>query len=379
MTNDQNAVNATQKKLDDAKQSQSGTAVTNTIKIPAGYTTGLIDQEKDPNKSAEVQQQTIKGMVASYKHDPSAEKQDVNPDDLDNLPSNYQTELNNFVLGVVNSVRKQMGLSPLTVTEGSMKLAHDVAEKYGEDNWQIFTLGDNNIAKTKGHDVSGLDEVAKQDGMAHRPAENSSSSIFGMKPSQVQSKDEIVGAPIPETLNDDGWSYNIKMLSSDSPLIMDDLEEYAYYSIMSMLFADKTSYFAHAANLTEQNGDMGVSYGKLGQLHIEFYDPSNHGNLGTTPITSSTSSSSALQQQISDLQNQLTQQQNKVKADQDKVNADKQVVANDQNQIKQDTPAGLENQLQNDQQNCKMIRIHWQTIKRLGKMTSNHLQMLKMH
>ena len=220
---------------------------------------------------------------------------------------------------------------------------------FRSDNWDIQKNEyPDYYGETTHHDIPAIWKAESQNGMYQdSTSENVNSSIFGDNPSD---KSTIMTDPQSWSDQYNSFMYSEKFLSKDTPLTMDDLEENAYYAIMSMLFADKDSQFGHAANLTYlSNGDMGVAYDNLGQLHFEFYAPNNHGNLGTTPVSTPSNDKSALQKQADELQNQLTQQQNKVNKDQARVDTDNQTIANDQEQIKKDTPTDLQKQLENDQ------------------------------
>lgn len=352
LTSADNFVNDTKNKLN-ALQNQNGNMISNQIKIPSGYITSLLDQVQSGNltSSENVQKKTINGIVMNehYKHNPTAAKQIVNANDLTHLSSSNQIELNQYVANLINSVRNQMGLQPLTVTDGSIKLAQEVAEQYNEyDNNKGWNVYSKMMSRQFPHYVQGLQNVARQNNMPiSNPGENASTSIFGEETDQIEKKSAVLGNLHTDNSTDPSqWEYDPKSLI-DAPLTMDDLEENAYNTIIYMLFSDKESYFDHAKNFTELNGNMGVSFDNLGQLHFEFYPSNAQGRLGNTPI--STNNNQDNSRQINALQKQLAQQQEAVVQAQKNVDLAQQKVNDDQDRLNQNIPSKLQDQLSKDQ------------------------------
>lgn len=333
---------------------QSQSIMENQIKIPDGYTVSLLNQVPEGNltMAENIQKQTINGILMNdhYKHNSDAAREIVNPNDLTHLSLTDQIELNQYTANLINSVRKQMGLQPLTVTNGSIKLAQEVAEQYNSyDNNNGWNICDKANAKQFPHDIQGLKNAAKQNNMPiPYPAENASTSIFGDDDVRVERKDVVLGdLRVDYSVDPSQWGYDPKYLSNKTPLTMDDLEENIYNTIIYMLFSDADSYFDHAKNFTEINGNMGVSFDNLGQLHIEFYSPADRGDLEDTPIP--TKSGQSKLQQVQNLQSKLSQQQVAVIQAQKNVDAAQQKVNINQNKIKRDMPDQLQHQLSDDQ------------------------------
>ncbi len=128
--------------------------------------------------------------------------------DINNLTYDQKKELNIFAANLLNQVREQLGLSPVTVTKGSMKFADDVLSNYHQDNWSAFN---------KGHDSEGISRAASQNGLL--TGGNYYEDYYGIR-----------GLPIKS---------------------MDDLKREAYKGIMVLIF--NTVEMNHAAGLLGTN------------------------------------------------------------------------------------------------------------------------------
>lgn len=128
--------------------------------------------------------------------------------DINNLTYDQKKELNIFAANLLNQVREQLGLSPVTVTKGSMKFADDVLSNYHQDNWSAFN---------KGHDSEGISRAAGQNGLL--TGGNYYEDYYGIR-----------GLPIKS---------------------MDDLKREAYKGIMVLIF--NTVEMNHAAGLLGTN------------------------------------------------------------------------------------------------------------------------------
>ncbi len=128
--------------------------------------------------------------------------------DINNLTYDQKKELNIFAANLLNQVREQLGLSPVTVTKGSMKFADDVLSNYHQDNWSAFD---------KGHDSEGISRAAGQNGLL--TGGNYYEDYYGIR-----------GLPIKS---------------------MDDLKREAYKGIMVLVF--NTVEMNHAAGLLGTN------------------------------------------------------------------------------------------------------------------------------
>ena len=125
------------------------------------------------------------------------------------------------------------------------------------------------------------------------------------------------------------------------------VKDYIADIIASSLVNDSIANWGHCLTYLSNpsNGSdvwMGLGIDKWNNLHFVFKTPSNtSGNL--------LSSSSDLQKQKDNLQNQANQLQNTVNKDKQVVNDLQNQVNADKAQLQKDTPAGLQQQLQNDQ------------------------------
>lgn len=127
------------------------------IIVPKGYTADLIEDWKDDPNDAHVtrklQRLSRQGMISNRFYDQTIN--DNRKVDLNNLSSNDQYELSQYALTLINSIRTQLGLPEFVYTASAQSFANDIAKAYNEDNWGDY----------QGHDISAINQVAKQHGL----------------------------------------------------------------------------------------------------------------------------------------------------------------------------------------------------------------------
>lgn len=142
------------------------------IIVPKGYTAGLIEDWKDDPNDAHVtrklQRLSRQGMISNRFYDQTIN--DNRKVDLNNLSSNDQYELSQYALTLINSIRTQLGLPKFVYTASAQNFANDIAKAYSEDNWSDY----------QGHDISAINQVAKQHGLIQNDNEYEDMSGFDM-------------------------------------------------------------------------------------------------------------------------------------------------------------------------------------------------------
>ena len=142
------------------------------IIVPKGYTADLIEDWKDDPNNAHVtrklQRLSRQGMINNRFYDQTIN--DNRKVDLNNLSSNDQYELSQYALTLINSIRTQLGLPKFTYTASAQSFANDIAKAYNEDTWSDY----------QGHDISAINQVAKQHGLTQNDNEYEDMSGFDM-------------------------------------------------------------------------------------------------------------------------------------------------------------------------------------------------------
>lgn len=128
------------------------------IRMPSGYTlSALLDAYKG-SPSPEFVKASMEGMeINNFSRIVAGEsKDDDKMIDPDHLSANDKKELAEFSLRVINSAREQLGLRPWVYSEGTQKLADDVAKEYQDHGHSI---------KDNGHYVAGIVRACKKNGL----------------------------------------------------------------------------------------------------------------------------------------------------------------------------------------------------------------------
>lgn len=216
------------------------------------------------------------------------------------LTPQQKVDLNIYAGELINSARAQLGLNPVKINQEMIDTADKVVAGYEADN---FNMAEKS-GQASSHDEKALDAAGV--------GTECGGSCWGVTYSSLQGVKDYIADIIASSLVNDSianWGHCLTYLSNPS------------------------------------NGSdvwMGLGIDKWNNLHFVFKTPSNtSGNL--------LSSSSDLQKQKDNLQNQANQLQNTVNKVKQVVNDLQNQVNADKAQLQKDTPAGLQQQLQNDQ------------------------------
>ena len=133
------------------------------IAVPKGYTANLVEDWHDsPNSkklTRKLKRLSRRGMLSNKFYDRrKADKRKVN---LANLSNRDQYELSQYALTLINSIRTQLRLPKFVYTASAQNFANDIAKAYNEDNWSDY----------QGHDISAINQVAKQHGLTQNDNE----------------------------------------------------------------------------------------------------------------------------------------------------------------------------------------------------------------
>ena len=300
LQNDQSALN----NVNDQLSNQ------NHIVLPSGYNDDMFN---NGDISSIMQQgQQLNGYSNqnenSYKHNQADENENIDPH---NLTQAQRAEITEWVAGLLNPIREQLGNPLIQISNGSLQYSQDVTNKYNSDNWDWLS---------QSHDTNGLDSVNTQDGI-------------------------------------NNWSECIGPLSNEGyPTNMDQLKQNIYDNLLMMLFDDADSNYGHAKSLmgydaktsTDRGFDatsteyLGMSVDNHDGIHFNFVDEANNNfdKTGNYPIPSTT----ALEQQQTQLQGQVSSDQSAVSSAETQANQTQSALNSAQSQLNNDQA-----QLQSDQ------------------------------
>jgi SEC10/PgrA surface exclusion-like protein len=139
-------------------QAQDNLQIYRPINLPADFTPDYYDKlNADQIKSMETE--GIK-LNPSLPMNNTEKELDSVMIDISNPTDEQKWQMSNYVVGLLNEVREKFGISPIRVSEQSIKFAWDVA-KYDDS-----TI--NN-----GHDVNAINQAAKENGFKEYPGINS--------------------------------------------------------------------------------------------------------------------------------------------------------------------------------------------------------------
>ena len=341
MSKDTSALNNINKQINDVKAELSNTGdsvYNNTIKNP-GITLNDLSEADNETNLDNVNTIAEKGLkINSYVDDPQLEniKIDLNK----GLSTKQIQDLSEWTATLLNEFRKEIGInSKVIVTVGSAKVSQETSEEYNQSP-----------ASGSGHNNGVLMDMQKRYGF-------------------------------PDTLDEDlAGTYQVQNLN--------DVYKAVYNGLLGCLFNDKDNLgkvpFGHLLDLSgyewakgdfwhdrNPNGDLpeylGVSMDKLGWVHYNLINAYEQRDAGTSydsnfnPYKSpetmdmtvvskpKTSDDSALKNKLNSLTSQASQLQDQVNKDKQVVNDLQNQVNADKAQLQKDTPAGLQQQLQNDQ------------------------------
>lgn len=222
----------------------------NTITLPAGYVQALKNYEDNPteaNKAAVTEAAKSAQSINVFKNIKSDENVQwtFGPDHP--LTDEQETELTEFVIQILNPIRQQFGMTPLTMNKGSLAFAKDISKGYDEDKWNTWNTG--------WHDSELIHKVASEYGLQHFPAGNRNQMY--------------------ESLSGTLWNGDPDALKPQTHTVsLNDLKETIYNSIRDMLFVDAGSNWGHAEDLVglmhqgATTVGMGVMVDSMLQTHF---------------------------------------------------------------------------------------------------------------
>ena len=261
----QTAVTKTEQIIADLEKQMN---TNNAIVIPAGYTNALFDGDHD----AQLAKLGKQGMQNTFKS--SKKDQDIQID-VHHLSQTQKQELAQFVAGLLNPIRQQMGNTLLTPNKDAIKFADEVAKGYDADNWSIYEQADHDVkAITKVAAKYGFDDGGNyyEDWTASRPW--NLGTMDGLK-SEIYT--ELVDMLFNDA--DSGWfhanslvGYNSGLDYSDDPahekeyfgFAVDGMKQFHFISLRDWLQTDQSKFDANA-NLTVPENDASATQQKITQ------------------------------------------------------------------------------------------------------------------
>ena len=262
-SNAQTAVNDAQKTVDQLSQ---GVQVVNTINASDAYLNqinkerggmGFIDQNLKPkNMSDSDYQQLVSeskklNQSNQYQDDPAAEAIPVHMNSNGTLSDEDAKFASQYAAQLLNPLRQKAGSPVYKITNGSLKIAQDVADRYSNDHWNQWE---------KGHDNAGIEAVGNQWGVGINESWSGDIS-FAHQKFVADNPDDILATS-------GTW------VSEYNGLTRNDLQRGIYDAIKAMLFDDMGESFGHATDILgirETNANKPVEFG----VSYE-YDTSDH-------------------------------------------------------------------------------------------------------
>lgn len=262
-SNAQTAVNDAQKTVE---QLNKGDHVVNTINASDAYLNqinkerggmGFIDQNLKPkNMSDSDYQQLVSeskklNQSNQYQDDPAAEAIPVHMNSNGTLSDEDAKFASQYAAQLLNPLRQKAGSPVYKITNGSLKIAQDVADRYSNDQWNQWE---------KGHDNAGIEAVGNQWGVGVNESWSGDIS-FAHQKFVADNPDDILATS-------GTW------VSEYNGLTRNDLQRGIYDAIKAMLFDDMGESFGHATDILgirETNANKPVEFG----VSYE-YDTSDH-------------------------------------------------------------------------------------------------------
>lgn len=259
----QTAVNNAQKTVD---QLSKDVHVVNTINASDAYLNqinkerggmGFIDQNLKPkNMSDSDYQQLVSeskklNQSNQYQDDPAAEAIPIHMNSNGTLSDEDAKFATQYAAQLLNPLRQKAGSPVYKITNGSLKIAQDVADRYSSDHWNQWE---------KGHDNAGIEAIGNQWGVGVNESWSGDNS-FAHQKFVADNPDDILATS-------GTW------VSEYNGLTRNDLQRGIYNAIKAMLFDDMGESFGHATDILgirETNADKPVEFG----VSYE-YDTSDH-------------------------------------------------------------------------------------------------------
>lgn len=307
LNNDQNKLNSVNSQLSNIESQEGGEQVTfpplpnDWLTQVKAYLNGQIHQINISDEEQSNDLDKLENELQNTVYKENAKSADANESYTPGkLTPQQKVDLNIYAGELINSARAQLGLNPVKINQEMIDTADKVVAGYEADNFNMVEKS----GQASSHDEKALDAAGV--------GTECGGSCWGVTYSSLQGVKDYIADIIASSLVNDSianWGHCLTYLSNPS------------------------------------NGSdvwMGLGIDKWNNLHFVFKTPSNtSGNL--------LSSSSDLQKQKDNLQNQANQLQNTVNKDEQVVNDLQNQVNADKAQLQKDTPAGLQQQLQNDQ------------------------------
>lgn len=254
--------------------------------------------------------------------------------DPTHLTDSQMNEINVFAIKIINEFRAKAGLTPLKLTQTVIKNAAEVAKEYNDDNWGI-----GNRKEPPYHDEDAM--------------------WGGGFSTEDAAPDRVSQSTLQEIDKANNFTKDVSHLSTN--FTMNNLETMVASNIVGLILTND----GHGQALMAPDAlTAGLSINKYGDILIDILDniDSSKGQVWGNPTANNPkavnyySLSSEPNLVGNTNANQVANLQKEANQLQDQVNKDKQVVNDLQNQVnadkaqlQKDTPAGLQQQLQNDQ------------------------------
>lgn len=251
----QEAIATTKDSIKGAKDALSNI---NKIDIPAGYAEALKKFSTDYSSTRDASREALaniakEGMKNTYKSNKADRNHKVNFSQNQPLSEADETELSQFVAQLLNPLVKEVGAPELTINKGILSFAKSIAQRYDQDNWNIFTKN--------WHDCQGINDVAKDYGLTYMTGVGATK---GQEYEDLQSGNWFNQAPHAVSTN------------------MDALKEQVYGAVKDMLFDDADSNWGHAVGITglgkknsnATDDNIAVTLDSMEQVHIINVSPS---------------------------------------------------------------------------------------------------------
>lgn len=152
---------------------------------------------------------------------------------LDNISRDQLIKINQYALGLINGVQRQMGLQEYKLSDGAINVAQDVAAQYNQDHWSAHKMH---------HDKKALGNTAFGDSILH----SDYNLEIGENLDSIAAGDIATTQPLtpyggqPETTSADQQRLNLPA----NQVTLYDLKGFVYNSLCAMYF--NSTEWAHA-------------------------------------------------------------------------------------------------------------------------------------
>lgn len=157
---------------------------------------------------------------------------------LDNISRDQLIKINQYALGLINGVQRQMGLQEYKLSDGAINVAQDVAAQYNQDHWSGYK---------NAHDKKALGNTAFGDSILH----SDYNLEVGENLDSIDAGDISTTQPLtpyggqPETTSADQQRLNLPA----NQVTLYDLKGFVYNSLCAMYF--NSTEWAHATSFLE--------------------------------------------------------------------------------------------------------------------------------